>query len=109
MRQKTVIKKLLQSGKEGFQKVGHELQSMSGITMCDRSFLQSALAITKRDRLLLQSASDITKCDRLLLQSESGITKCDSYYKVRHSISPHLYRYRKWYSTQTILASMLEK
>ena len=54
--------------------------------------------ITKYGRLILQSVSGITKCDRLfitkcvryykvwqtLLQSASGITQCDSYYKVRH-------------------------
>ena len=61
------------------------LQSISGITKCDRSLLQSASGITKYERLLLQSASDVTKCDRLLLQSVSDITKCDSYYKVRHN------------------------
>ena len=34
--------------------------------------------------MLLQSVSGITKCDKLLLQSASGITKCDRlYYKAR--------------------------
>ena len=54
-----------------YYKVLQVLQSVSGITKCDRP--------------LLQSASGITKCDRLLLQSASGITKCDSYYKVRRN------------------------
>ena len=57
MRQKTVIKNLLQSLTEAYCKV------------CQ----------------VLQSASGITKCDRLLLQSALGITKCDSYYKVRRN------------------------
>ena len=54
-----------------YYKVHQTLQSVSGITKCDR--------------LLLQRASGVTKCDRLLLQSASGITKCDSYYKVRRN------------------------
>ena len=60
------------------------LQSVAGITKCDKGLLQSALVITKCGRLLLQSVSGITKCERLLLQSASGIqsvTAC--YYKVR--------------------------
>ena len=35
--------------------------------------------------MLLQSVSGITNCNRLLLQSASGIAKCDSYYKVRRN------------------------
>ena len=65
MRQKTVIKNLLQK--------------------CDRGLLQSASGITKYNRSLLQSASGIAKCDRMLLQSASGITKCGSYYKMRRN------------------------
>ena len=85
MRQKTVIKNLLQSVTEVYYKVGQVLQSASGITKCDRLVLQSASGITKCDRLVLQSASGITKCGRLLLQSVSDIKKCDSYYKVRRN------------------------
>ena len=62
MRQKTVIKSLLQSVTEVYYKV----------------------------RLELQSASGITKCDRLLLQNVSGITRCDSSYKVRRNSSTKL-------------------
>ena len=36
--------------------------------------------------LLLQSVLGVTKCDRFSLQSESGITKCDRLYcKVRQA------------------------
>ena len=54
MRQKTVIRKLLQSVTEVYYKMRH----------------------------VLQSASCTTKCDALSLQSASGITKCRNYYKV---------------------------
>ena len=57
MRQKTVIKKLLES-----------------------------VTDTKRNRSLLQSVSGITKCGRLLWQISSVITKCDNYYKVRRNL-----------------------
>ena len=67
MRQKTIIKNLLQSETGVYHKV--------------------RLGIAKYDRSLLQSASDITKCNRLLLQSASGITKCDSYKRVRRNIN----------------------
>ena len=69
-------KNLLQIVTEVYYKVRQVIQSVSGITKCDR--------------LLLQSASGITKCDRLLLQSTSGIAKCDSYYKVRRNSSAKL-------------------
>ena len=61
------------------------LQSASGITKCDMSFLSSASGIRNCDRSLLQSASGVTKCGRLLLQSVSSITKCKSYYKMRRN------------------------
>ena len=54
MRQKTITTKLLQNLTEVYYKVRQVLQSVPGIT----------------------------KCDRLLLQSASGITKCARYYKV---------------------------
>ena len=59
------------------------LQSVTGITKCDKSLFQVVSGITKCDRSLLHSASGVKKCERLLLQSALGITKCDSYYKGR--------------------------
>ena len=44
-------------------------------------------------RQVLQSVSGITKCDRLLLQSASDITKCDSYYKVRRNTYERLHMF----------------
>ena len=44
--------------------------------------LQSLTGITKCDKKVLQSATGITKCDKKLLQSVTCITKCDNYYKV---------------------------
>ena len=69
MRQKTVIKNLLQSVTKVYYKV--------------RQVLHSVIDCYYKVRQVLQSASGITKYDRLLLQSASGITKCGSYYKVR--------------------------
>ena len=61
MRQKTVVKNLLQSATEVYYKLCQVLKNASGITKCDKLLLQSASGITKRDRLLLKSASVITK------------------------------------------------
>ena len=55
MIEKTVITKLLQSVTEVYSKVRQILQSVSGITKCDRHYykvpqvLQSATVFTKRD------------------------------------------------------------
>ena len=64
---------------EIYYKVRQVLQSVAGITKCDRLLLQSAPRITKlfqsvteiyyKVRQVLQSVAGITKCDRLLLQS----------------------------------------
>ena len=51
-----------------------------------KNLLQSVTKVYYEVRQVLQSASGITMCDRLLLQSASGIRKCDSYYKGRRNI-----------------------
>ena len=71
IRQKTVIRKLLQRVTEVYYKVHRVLQSVT----------EAYYKVCQ----VLQSASGITKYDRLLLQSASGITKCDSYYIVRRN------------------------
>ena len=53
MRQKTVIKNLLQSVTEVYYKVHQILQSVTGCFYKMRQVLESVLDITKCDRLLL--------------------------------------------------------
>ena len=50
-----------------------------------KKFLQSVTEVYYKVHQVLESASGITRCVWLILQSASGITKYDSYYKVRHS------------------------
>ena len=80
MRQKTVIKNLLQSMAEVYYKVCQVLQSVKEVYYKVRQILKSVI-----DCFYI-SPSGITKCDRLLLQSASGITKCGSYYKMKRNI-----------------------
>ena len=67
MRQKTVIKNLLQSITEVYYKVRQVLQSTSGITKCDRlnykvrQVLQSVTGCYDKVRQVLQSVTVITK------------------------------------------------
>ena len=98
MRQKTVVKNVLQSVTEVYYKVRQILQSVAGITKCDRFITKCVsyykvwqIVITKCVRYykvwkaVITKCVRYTKCDSLLLQSASGITKSDSYYKVRHN------------------------
>ena len=47
--------------------------------------LQSVTGITKCDRKILQSLVGITKCDKKLLQNVTDITKCGNYYRVKRN------------------------
>ena len=65
-------------------------------------------------RQVLQSVTGITKCDRNLLQSVTGITKCDNYYKVRQytplqSTSNHQMSRKQIKKYQKLLPSPVNK
>ena len=61
MRQKIVIKNLLQSVTEVYYKLRQVLQGVSGITKCDRLLLQSVTGCYYKVRQVLQSVTVISK------------------------------------------------
>ena len=80
-----ISKQLLQRVTQNYYKmwqilqvIQNILQSVAGITKCDKSLLQSVAGVTS-------DTGYITKCDKRLLQSVAGVTKCDNYYKDRRN------------------------
>ena len=75
MRQKTVIKNLLQSVTEVYYKIRQILESVTEVYYKVHQVSQSVSGNTNCDRILSQSASGITKRDMQFIQSVTLITK----------------------------------